>query len=73
MKVYAPNKGYTGVSASVAFCNGIGETDDPRLLDWFRDRGYTVEEPEEPPKEEATPEPEPDPEKKKAAGKKAGE
>ena len=44
MKVYSPNKDYTGVSASVPFCGGIGETDDPYLLDWFRKHGYTVEE-----------------------------
>lgn len=81
MKVYAPNKGYTGVSASVAFCNGVGETDDPHLLEWFRDRGYEVEETalpeppieelpmEEPPKEEA----EAGTEKKKVPGKKVGE
>lgn len=62
MKIHAPNKKYMGVSASVAFCNGVGETDDPHLLEWFRGHGYEVEEP---PKEEA--------EQKKASGKKAGE
>lgn len=46
MKVYSPNKEYTGVSASVPFCNGVGETDDPYLLKWFREHGYTVDEPE---------------------------
>ena len=46
MKVYSPNKDYTGVSASVPFCGGVGETDDPYLLDWFRKHGYTVEEAE---------------------------
>lgn len=66
MKVHAPNKNYTGVSASVAFCNGVGETEDPHLLEWFRNHGYEIEEP---PKEET----EEDPEKKKAASKKAGE
>lgn len=45
MKVYAPNKSYTGVSASVAFCNGVGETDNPRLLEWFQSHGYTVDDP----------------------------
>ena len=44
MKVYAPNADYTGVSASVFFCNGVGETNDPRLLDWFRKHGYNVGE-----------------------------
>jgi len=55
MKVYAPNKQYTGVSASVHFCNGTGETDDPCLLNWFRSHGYEVEtqigNPEEPSEE----------------------
>lgn len=46
MKVYSPNKSYTGVTASVPFCGGVGETEDPYLLDWFRGHGYTVEEPE---------------------------
>lgn len=44
MKVYSPNKDYTGVSASVSFCRGVGETDDPYLLDWFRKHGYAAEE-----------------------------
>lgn len=70
MKVYAPNKGYTGVSASVAFCNGVGETVDAHLLDWFRNHGYEVEETEvEVPKEEFNPEKE----KKPAGSKRAGE
>lgn len=46
MKIYSPNREYTGVSASVPFCNGAGETDDPYLIKWFREHGYTVEEPE---------------------------
>lgn len=46
MKIYSPNKEYTGISASVAFCNGRGETDDPHLIEWFKEHGYTVEEPE---------------------------
>lgn len=46
MKVHSPNKEYTGVSASVPFCNGTGETDDPHLIEWFKEHGYTVEEPE---------------------------
>ena len=35
MKIKSPNKDYTGVSASVPFCNGVGETEDPYL----RERG----------------------------------
>ena len=43
MKIYSPNKEYTGVSASVPFCNGVGETNDPHLIQWFKDHGYKVE------------------------------
>lgn len=42
-KIYAPNKQYCGVSASVSFVNGVGETDDPNLIEWFEDHGYKVE------------------------------
>lgn len=45
-KVYAPNKQYTGLSASVMFVNGVGETDEPHLLEWFESKGYSVEQPE---------------------------
>ena len=44
MKICSPNKEYTGVSASVPFCNGMGETDDPYLIEWFKMHGYKVEE-----------------------------
>lgn len=47
MKIYSPNKEYTGISASVPFCNGTGETDDPHLIEWFKEHEYTVEEPME--------------------------
>lgn len=43
-KVYAPNKNYSGISASVPFVNGVGECDTPHILDWFRIHGYTVVE-----------------------------
>lgn len=43
-KIIAPNKSYTGVSASVAFANGKGETDNEHLIKWFKEHGYTVEE-----------------------------
>ena len=86
MTVYSPNKDYTGVSASVPFCGGVGETDDPYLLDWFRKHGYTVEEaegvkvfehedePEHAEESEKLEEPKPSKEPgKKAPSKKAGE
>jgi len=42
-KVYAPLKDYNGISASVTFVNGVGETDNENLLEWFEEKGYTVE------------------------------
>lgn len=42
-KISAPNKQYTGISASVPFINGQGEADNPALIEWFREHGYTVE------------------------------
>lgn len=50
-KIKAPNGSYTGVSATVAFCNGIGFTTDKHLIEWFRERGYEVEEEAEATKE----------------------
>ena len=43
MKIYAPNKQANGVYASVMFVDGVGETDSPRLIEWFKSHGYTVE------------------------------
>lgn len=43
-KIYAPNKEYTGISATVAFAKGTGETNDEHLIEWFREHGYKVEE-----------------------------
>lgn len=59
-KIYAPNPRYSGVSASVKFVNGVGETNDPRLIKWFKSKGYRVEEkkdvkPKSKPKTEAKP------------------
>lgn len=53
-KIYAKNEKYTGVSASVGFVNGVGETSDPHLMEWFREHGYRVVEEEETAKEEKT-------------------
>lgn len=44
-KIYAPNKQYSGISASVGFINGVGESENPALLNWFKEHGYRVEEP----------------------------
>lgn len=43
-KILSPNKEYNGISASVTFVNGVGETNNPQLIDWFKSHGYTVEE-----------------------------
>ncbi len=43
MKIYAPVKDANGVWASVRFVNGVGETDNPRLIEWFVKHGYTLE------------------------------
>ena len=42
MKIYAPVKDANGVWASVRFVNGVGETNDPHLIEWFRTHGYKV-------------------------------
>ena len=47
--IRAKNKEYTGISASVAFAAGVGYTDNPHLIQWFKDHEYDVEEPEETP------------------------
>lgn len=53
-KIYAKNEEYTGVSASVGFVNGVGETSDPYLIEWFREHGYAVVEDEEETNEETS-------------------
>ena len=45
-QIIAPNKDYTGESASVTFVKGVGETSDVYLIEWFRTHGYTVTEDE---------------------------
>lgn len=43
MKIYAPVKDANGIYASVRFVNGVGETNNPALIEWFRKHGYRVE------------------------------
>ena len=45
-QIIAPNKDYTGESASVTFVKGVGETSDAYLVEWFKEHGYTVIEDE---------------------------
>lgn len=46
-KIYSPNESYVGVSASVAFSKGVGETEDKHLIEWFKQHGYKVDETEQ--------------------------
>lgn len=46
MKIYAVNKNYMGTSAGVMFRDGMGETENPLLIEWFQTHGYTLEEDE---------------------------
>lgn len=41
-QIIAPNKDYTGESASVTFVKGVGETSDAHLIEWFKEHGYTI-------------------------------
>ena len=43
-RIIAPNEQYTGISAGIAFVNGVGEASDPELIKWFKRTGYEVEE-----------------------------
>lgn len=45
-KIIAPNKQYDGISAGVKFDKGIGHTNKPYLIEWFKGHGYTVEKDE---------------------------
>ena len=48
MKIYAPVKDANGIYASVLFVNGVGETDNPTLIKWFENHGYTTEKCDKP-------------------------
>lgn len=43
VKIHAPVSRFSGESAGVQFRDGVGETDNPWLIQWFKDHGYTVE------------------------------
>ena len=44
MKIYTPVINATGVWCNVRFVNGVGETDIPHLVEWFKSHGYKIEE-----------------------------
>ena len=41
-RILAPNKQYSGISASVKFVNGEGFTTNEYLISWFKSHGYDV-------------------------------
>lgn len=43
MKIYAPVKDFNGLRNNVRFVKGVGETDDPQVIEWFKNRGYNIE------------------------------
>lgn len=44
MKIIAPNKNYTGVSAGVPFTKGVGDCSDADIIKWFERQGYAIQE-----------------------------
>lgn len=46
IRTNVPN--FTGYRASVYFRNGVGSTDTPHLIEWFKAHGYIVESEAEP-------------------------
>ena len=43
MTIKSPVKGYSGITAGVAFLDGVGQTTNAYLIRWFKEHGYTVE------------------------------
>ena len=43
MKIYAPVKDFDGLRNNIRFVRGVGETNDPKLIEWFETHGYTIE------------------------------
>lgn len=43
MKIYAPVKDFNGLRNNVRFINGVGETDNPQVIEWFKRHGYVIE------------------------------
>jgi hypothetical protein len=49
--ILSPEEAYSGVSFTVGFAAGKGETNDPWLIQRFKESGYTVQETSKPDKE----------------------
>ncbi|MBU8773190.1 hypothetical protein [Cytobacillus oceanisediminis] len=44
VKIKSPNPTYNGVSASLQFVKGEAETDDKWLVEWFKNKGYEIDD-----------------------------
>lgn len=44
MKIYSPVLNFNGIRCNVRFVKGVGESADPDVIDWFKARGYTLED-----------------------------
>lgn len=42
MRIETPVKDFNGFRNNVRFVNGVGETDNPSAIEWFRSNGYKV-------------------------------
>ena len=42
MKIFAPVKDFNGLRNNVRFVDGVGETDNPKMIEWFKSHGYGV-------------------------------
>ena len=40
MKIFAPVKDFNGWRNNVRFVNGVGETDNQSVIEWFKNHGY---------------------------------
>ena len=43
MKIYAPVRDFNGLRNNVRFVNGVGETDNQLVIQWFKNHGYIIE------------------------------
>ena len=42
MKIYAPVKDFNGLRNNVRFVRGVGETNNPAEIEWFKNHGYVL-------------------------------
>ena len=42
--IKTPVSGFNGNRGGVMFVDGVGETSIPHLIEWFKSKGYTVED-----------------------------